>query len=322
MLEQYDTSSVLAHNRLAYYYDVICRMYCHVNLSVTSDIGTQFDARVVQKQIASLGVGEIAAPGVLYTRDTNEINRNPCDDFFASLLLEGSAHLEQCGRQVIQNVGDIILYDIARSFAYHFSSNYRLVLLKIPRKQLLCRLHDAERLTAFALDGRTSMGALAGSVIRSTANVDADLDSSAASKLAASVTDILAAAFETEFRGIRGMSVRHSNILERAKNYIQANLGDAELDVDRVSNGIGVSSRTLNRIFASHGTTAARWMWQMRLEASHASLIEGRVQHVADVALQFGFSDFSHFSRAFKKTYGIAPGNLLKHGKFCELTMT
>jgi transcriptional regulator GlxA family with amidase domain len=185
-------------------------------------------------------------------------------------------------------------------------------LLKIPRKQMLCRLSDAERLTAIALDGKSAMGALAGAVIQGAANVNADLEPCAASKLAASVIDIFAASIETEFRGVKGMPERHGDILERAKNYIQANLGDSELDVEMVSNAIGVSRRTLNRIFAAHGTTAARWLWQKRLEASHTTLTEGRSQHIADVAIACGFSDFSHFSRAFKKTYGIAPNTLVK----------
>jgi AraC-like DNA-binding protein len=312
MIEQFDTSAVNARERLAYYHDVICRLYCHVDLPAFSDSGDHFRARVTQKPIASLGVGDIAAPGLQYTRTSIDLSRTPSDEFLASLLVEGSASLEQSGRQTTQKVGDIVLYDTARAFKYSFSSDYRIVLLKIPRKQMLCRLSDAERLTAIALDGKSAMGALAGAVIQGAANVNADLEPCAASKLAASVIDIFAASIETEFRGVKGMPERHGDILERAKNYIQANLGDSELDVEMVSNAIGVSRRTLNRIFAAHGTTAARWLWQKRLEASHTTLTEGRSQHIADVAIACGFSDFSHFSRAFKKTYGIAPNTLVK----------
>jgi AraC-like DNA-binding protein len=312
MIEQFDTSSVLVRERLAYYHDVICRLYCHVDLPAFSDSGDVFRARVVQKPIASIGVGDIAAPGLQYVRTTSDLSRTPSDDFLASLLVQGSGTLEQSGRQTKQKVGDIVLYDTARAFKYSFSSDYRIILLKIPRKQMLCRLSDAERFTAIALDGESAMGALAGSVIRGAANVDKELESCAASKLAASVIDIFAASVETEFNGMKGMLERHGGVLERAKSYIEANLGDSELDVEMVSNAIGVSRRTLNRIFAAQGTTAARWLWQKRLEASHTSLTEGRAQHIADVAVACGFSDFSHFSRAFKKTYGVAPNTLVK----------
>lgn len=312
MIEQFDTSAVLARERLAYYHDVICRLYCHVDLPSFEDAGDVFRARVIQKPIGNIGVGDIAAPGLLYERTSSDLSRTPSDEFLASLLVEGSASIEQSGRHTTQKVGDIVLYDTARAFKYSFSSDYRIILLKIPRKQMLCRLSDAERLTAIALDGQSSMGALAAAVIRGAANIDAELEPCAASKLAASVVDIFAASVETEFRGAKGMLERHGNVLQRAKDYIEANLSDSELDVEKVSDAIGVSRRTLNRIFAAHGTTAARWLWQKRLEASHMSLTEGRAQHIADVAVSCGFSDFSHFSRAFKKTYGIAPNTLVK----------
>lgn len=220
--------------------------------------------------------------------------------------------LEQSGRTAVQKAGDVVLYDTARAFKYSFSSDYRIVLLKIPRKQMLCRLPDAERLTAIPLDGQSAMGALASSVIQGAANISSELEACASSKLAASVVDIFAASAETEFHDLKGMLERHGGILLRAKDYIEANLGDSELDVDAICNAIGVSRRTLNRIFASDGTTAFRWLWKKRLEASHVALTEGRSQHIADVAVACGFSDFSHFSRAFKKAYGVAPNTLIR----------
>ncbi|MCS5946651.1 helix-turn-helix domain-containing protein [Klebsiella variicola subsp. variicola] len=37
----------------------------------------------------------------------------------------------------------------------------------------------------------------------------------------------------------------------------------------------------------------------------------GRVSSVSQAALDFGFSDFSHFSHAFRKAFGISPRSLL-----------
>lgn len=312
MVEQFDTSAVVPRDRLNHYHDVICRLYCHVDLPAYADQADRFRAHVLQKPIGFIGIGDIAAPGLRYLRTNDDLRQTPSEDFLASLLVEGSATLEQSGRSAVQKVGDIVLYDTARAFKYSFSSDYRIVLLKIPRKQMLCRLPDAERLTAITLDGQSAMGALAGSVIRGTSRISSDLEPCASSKLAASVVDIFAASAETEFHDLKGMLERHGSILHRAKDYIEANLGDSELDVDAICNAIGVSRRTLNRIFASDGTTAIRWLWQKRLEASHIALTEGRSQHIADVAIACGFSDFSHFSRAFKKAYGVAPNTLIR----------
>jgi AraC-like DNA-binding protein len=52
-------------------------------------------------------------------------------------------------------------------------------------------------------------------------------------------------------------------------------------------------------------------IWQERLQASREAIERGRVSSVSQAALDFGFSDFSHFSHAFRKAFGISPRSLL-----------
>lgn len=313
MVECFDTLDVPAGERASYWRDTIGRLFCPAEFSISQESEDRFNARVTQKPIAFLGIADLEAPALSYTHRSEHVRNVSGDDFLASLLVRGEGCLEQSGRQTRQRPGDIVLYDTVRPFDYDLQSDYHMILLKIPRRQLLCRLPEAERLTAIALEGQSAMGSLAANIIRGVAFLnDAQLEPAAAAKVGASVVDIFAAALETELRSQTGMCDRHGQILKKIKSYIQANLDDCELDLEKVSQALGVSPRTLNRIFASDNTTAARWLWQKRLEASHALLSEGRVQHVADAAIACGFSDFSHFSRAFKRAFGVAPNKLIK----------
>jgi AraC-like DNA-binding protein len=176
----------------------------------------------------------------------------------------------------------------------------------------LCRLPDGERLTSITLSAKTPLGALVGGVMRNVVALEAGMPECASARVSASTLDILSAAFETELKGQRGLGDRYGRILERAKEYMRANLSDSELGIERVADALGVSSRTLNRVFAAEGTTAIRWLWQKRLEASHIVLSEGRAHHVGEVAVACGFSDFSHFSRSFKRTFGAAPHTFVR----------
>ncbi|WLA44166.1 AraC family transcriptional regulator [Bradyrhizobium elkanii] len=54
-----------------------------------------------------------------------------------------------------------------------------------------------------------------------------------------------------------------------------------------------------------------RWLWQQRLAGAYQALAERRFSHVTDVALSFGFSDVSHFSRAFKAAFGRSPHQVM-----------
>lgn len=64
--------------------------------------------------------------------------------------------------------------------------------------------------------------------------------------------------------------------------------------------------RDFEKIFHS---TPSRWLQQRRLQEAHY-LIKEKGQSPSDVYLEVGFEDLSHFSFAFKKTYGVAPSRI------------
>ncbi|MBY0086292.1 AraC family transcriptional regulator [Brevibacillus sp. M2.1A] len=63
------------------------------------------------------------------------------------------------------------------------------------------------------------------------------------------------------------------------------------------------------------GTSAFAYLRERRLEKALGLLREGDL-NVSEVALIVGFSNFSHFSEAFRKQYGLNPSEV-KRGRFC-----
>lgn len=72
----------------------------------------------------------------------------------------------------------------------------------------------------------------------------------------------------------------------------------------------GRSLATFKRDFEKiFHVTPSRWLQQRRLQEAHY-LIKEKGQAPSNVYLEVGFEDLSHFSFAFKKTYGVAPSRV------------
>ena len=71
-----------------------------------------------------------------------------------------------------------------------------------------------------------------------------------------------------------------------------------------------VSLRQLYRMFSDAGLSLEQEVIGQRLELARAQLVSpaGRRRSIAATARACGFTDASHFTRRFRHTYGMAPG--------------
>jgi AraC-like DNA-binding protein len=266
-------------------------------------------------EFGSLHSAQVDSMRVRYTRGANHIRRAGEDVFIASLKLKGTGTVCQDGRQAALSPGDIVLYDTARPFTLDFPQSYSEVVIRIPRKLLSARLPQAESMTARNLSAGSPMGRLAGQFMRECGNLAVSCDAGLRARFSTTLLDVLATAIEFDFLDHRQPdSYRHAASLERIKNWMDKQLGETSLDIGVIAAANAVSPRTLQRLFAAQGDTAMRWLWNRRLEASYRALAEGRVRQVTEAAVECGFSDFSHFSRAFKRTFGVLPNQVLRQG--------
>jgi AraC family transcriptional activator of tynA and feaB len=96
---------------------------------------------------------------------------------------------------------------------------------------------------------------------------------------------------------------------EDIKAYVLANLGDPELRVSTITRALRLSPSYLHKIFQQEATTLDRWIWERRLDACHRALGDPSTvgQTITEIALTNGFSDGAHFSRSFRRKFGISP---------------
>ena len=102
----------------------------------------------------------------------------------------------------------------------------------------------------------------------------------------------------------------------RAQAFIRENLRDPDLSIDRISAALGCTKRYLHMRFSDRGTTVSDYIWHGRLQNCRHELETHAGKTVTDVAFSWGFSSSSHFSRVFRKYFGIVPSSIHKaqHG--------
>jgi AraC family transcriptional regulator len=94
--------------------------------------------------------------------------------------------------------------------------------------------------------------------------------------------------------------------LETARELLNDRCCEA-ITIGDIASAVGIHpihlSRTFRRFF---GCTAGEYLRKCRIEKA-ARLLRSGSMLIADVALQSGFSDQSHFSKAFRQRFGITP---------------
>ena len=96
----------------------------------------------------------------------------------------------------------------------------------------------------------------------------------------------------------------------RVKTYIEAQLADPELSVERIAHACNISVRGLHRLFAEDPTgSVSRYLWGSRLIRCAEVLRDPSQVYraITDVCFSYGFSSSSHFSRLFKNQFGVSP---------------
>ncbi|MEM5421165.1 helix-turn-helix domain-containing protein [Paraburkholderia ferrariae] len=309
----YSTAAVRAGHRLDYWAECVCKQLIPAN----ANFGTQadFSGALSGHSLGSLTICHMNSGEHTFLRTEANIRAMPNEDFVALMVRSGAATMMQDDREVELLPGDIVLCDAARPFINGLMSD-STYLLRIPRAQLLSRFSGAERMMAVRIAQGRAMARLLHEMAEEAYKWQGHSGCGAAeARLASALVDTLTAAMEVQAAGSGCEAAsRYDTLFDRADKYIRGHLDDGTLTSVDIALALHVSNRTLVRAFASRNTTVMHHVWQRRLEASFSILTERRVRQVSQAALQCGFNNLAHFSRAFRKAFGTTPGSLL-HGE-------
>ncbi|MBI5264023.1 MAG: helix-turn-helix domain-containing protein [Bradyrhizobium sp.] len=96
----------------------------------------------------------------------------------------------------------------------------------------------------------------------------------------------------------------------RLKAYVESQLSNPALSVEAIAQACGLSVRSVHRIFVlDRAGSVSAYIWRRRLERCAEALRDRKEarRSIAEICLHWGFHSTSHFSRVFRKHFGVPP---------------
>jgi AraC family transcriptional activator of tynA and feaB len=184
----------------------------------------------------------------------------------------------------------------------------------VPKALLQERGFRVGRMSACKLSARTGTGRIAHDFVHTAFDQAARLSPNNAVVVADSLIDLLLLPLrEADVMFDRGgPEAMHI----RAQAFIREHLRDPDLCIDQISAALGCTKRYLHMLFSDRGMTVSDYIWHARLQNCRHELETHAGKTVTDVAFSWGFSSSSHFSRVFRRYFGVVPSSIQKaqHG--------
>ena len=225
-------------------------------------------------------------------------------------VLRGSCTFVQRGHTCILTKGDWTLTDTKQPLGYTITSpeiEGFALMLPPPSDAAIAAL--CERGVARRSNSRWGLSRVLHAMVNESFGEMRRLPIFSGRKLGAAITTMAWDALREQIETPPWIG-RRDELPMRVKSYIEANLADPKLSVERIAHACSISIRALHRHFAEDPAgSVSRYLWQRRLIRCAEALRDPSQAHrsITDVCYSYGFSSSSHFSRLFKDQFGVPP---------------
>jgi AraC-like DNA-binding protein len=276
--------------------------------------GCQFSGRLEHGSIGFMSVCRITAAG----HRVEHVDESATGQMAARLKVLLQLH-DTCrfviGSQPIELApGEFVIYDPATAYSLTNPHPIEQIVMSIPGDRLPLGSDAPSTVLGRKLSAQSGFGRLASALLRTTLDELPHCDAVGLDGVAQAICGLLVDAVR-EQAGTRHAVSLKLVLRARVRDFIETNLADPVLGVELIASRLNCSKRYLHDVFDDTGSTLVRYIWKRRLERCKDELVNADRQprSLTDLALSWGFSNLSHFSRAFKQEFGVSPRNFRSH---------
>ncbi len=237
-------------------------------------------------------------------RGRSELGRTSRAATGVLVILAGREKLSLPDGDSLLHAGSFTLWDTTRPLRFDVPERLVKLTLMLPAELVEPTLPALDPCLGRVFDGTSGCGALLVAQLRALAALPSPLGGNAAEVALRSTLDLLSAAVAAL---PRDRAPSEHRMVARIQGEVCARLDDPALSVAGIARTLGISRRQVDRVFARTGMPLGRYIWAERLRRCRRDLILDGGARISEVAFRWGFSDPAHFSRAFRRSFGVSP---------------
>jgi AraC-like DNA-binding protein len=304
--ERYSTAEVEDDSRLAWWNDLACKTFNNLVIDAEADEG--FAAEMLRAPLGELVLMSAHSAPAKVTRLSDPL-RAPrgLGMFDLHFQLSGRSLNTQAGREVVLERGDFTLCDASQPYSVRFTETNHMLCIKAPMAALTQRLGDVDAFICRPVSGNEGPGAMLSSFL---ANVWGQIDHAADEGWGETVSEVILDLLTLAYRPLADAqppAAGRTQGLAKARAFIDERICEPDLGVAAIAEAMGVSPRYVQMLFAAAGSTPSAYIQERRLRLAAEQLRRADGRGITEVAMAVGFNDLTHFGRAFRRRYGVAP---------------
>jgi AraC-like DNA-binding protein len=267
-----------------------------------------FSGSIEKRTIAGVQLTRFASSPVAFAKSPVATATSEDRAYIVITQLEGVRRYIQDGTASTLGPGDSTLIDSGRPWSSECAGRCARLYLRFPGWLVHHRLRMTSLPRLPQISGISGIGATLFRLATSLYDEAEMLTPEEGSAAIEAYLDLLAGCIAGPRKGPPKLG-HQAEICARIERFIESHLSEPTLNPAEIASAAGVSVRHLHRLFLAKGRTVAESIRERRLERCRKDLSDPRFgeKNITEIAFYWGFSDSAHFSRCFKKEFGICP---------------
>ncbi len=229
---------------------------------------------------------------------------------FLGLQVSGSSLVAQRGRECVLRAGEFAVYESIAPYTLLFDEGVDHHFLRFPRSTLALPDRLLRDTGALALGPGNPVARIAFDYFSRLATDDTLHRGAHAEAVVTPSVELLRAVLTSQ-QGAADLArgPMEATLGLRITRYIRQHLADRDLSAARIAAAHGISVRHLYAVLARSGISLGDHVRAQRLAECRRELAgpHGGAQTIAAIGRRWGFVDAAHFSKVFKRAYGLTP---------------